>query len=357
MQIGGLAKGNMKILVAMSGGVDSTVAAKMLIDKGYEVAGAYMRMCAPLTDSSHDDSFEAQKVATELGIPFYVFDVQEEFQKNVLDYFCESYVNGKTPNPCIICNQTMKFGVFLREARKLGYEKIATGHYAKICNENGETLLGRSANRKKDQSYFLHGLTKEQIESAIFPLEDADKDEIRRIAAECGFENAEKKDSQDICFVESAPGAYVEFIEKHTGNDMIAGNFVDVDGNVIGKHEGIARYTVGQRKGVNMSFGSGKPLYVVAKNAKEQTVVMGDNELLFSDTVRVKKFNLLYKDYKKENLTAKHRYGQVDVPASLEFTEDGGAVINFVSAQRAVTPGQFAVVYDGEIVVGGGEIV
>lgn len=341
----------MKVLVAMSGGVDSTVAAKMLIDKGYEVAGAYMHMTE---GSQHED---AEKAAKKLGIPFFVFDVADEFRRNVLDYFCNSYINGKTPNPCVICNQTMKFGVFLREARKLGYEKIATGHYAKIDRTNDVAVLKRSENRKKDQSYFLHGLTTEQVASAIFPLEDANKDEIRQIAASCGFENAEKKDSQDICFVESAPGAYVEFIENYKGMPMIRGKFTDVAGNVMGEHRGIARYTIGQRKGVNMSFGTGEPLYVIAKNAAEQTVVMGNNDMLFTREVNVRCFNLLYKNFDKDNLTAKHRYGQVDVPAELFFTEDGGALLRFETPQRAVTPGQFVVVYDGDIVVGGGEIL
>lgn len=341
----------MKVLVAMSGGVDSAVAAKMLMDKGYEVAGAYMKM---LDNASFED---AERVAARLGIPFYVFDVVKEFSNSVLDYFCASYIEGKTPNPCIVCNQTMKFGVFLREAEKLGYDKIATGHYAKICQERGGVVLKRSENRKKDQSYFLHGLKEEQLEKALFPLEDANKDEIRRIASECGFENAQKKDSQDICFVQTAPGAYVNFIETYTKKKMIPGVFKDVDGNLLGEHQGIARYTIGQRKGVNMSFGCGRPLYVVAKRGSDNAVVMGENELLFSKIVKVKSFNMLYSQFDNNNITAKHRYGQVDVPAELVMSDDGSAQIIFKTPQRAVTSGQFAVVYDGDIVVGGGEIL
>lgn len=342
----------MKILVAMSGGVDSTVAAKMLIDEGHSVAGAYMKML-PDNFESASDSSDARKAAEKLGIPFYEFDVSDEFRRNVLDYFCESYLNGSTPNPCIICNQTMKFGIFIDKAIELGYDYIATGHYAKIVRENNDVILMRSADLKKDQSYFLHGLTKEQIGRAIFPLEGADKDKVRKIAEECGFDNATKKDSQDICFVKTAPGAYVEFIEKFTEKTMQSGLFKDIEGNILGTHEGIARYTIGQRKGVKTAFG--KPLYVISKSATDQTVVMGENEMLFSDTVKVKNFNLIYKEFDGDNITAKHRYGQKDVPAKLVIDGEN-VLVKFESPQRAVTPGQFLVVYNGDIVVGGGEI-
>ena len=342
----------MKILVAMSGGVDSTVAAKMLIDEGHEVAGAYMKML-PDDFELASDSSDARKAAEKLGIPFYEFDVSNEFHKNVLEYFCESYIKGSTPNPCIICNQTMKFGIFIDKATELGFDYIATGHYAKIVRDGNDVFLMRSADLKKDQSYFLHGLKKEQLKRAIFPLEGADKEYVRKIAEECGFDNAAKKDSQDICFVKTAPGAYVEFIEKFIGQSMKSGLFKDVNGNILGTHEGIARYTIGQRKGVKTAFG--KPLYVVSKSAEDQTVVMGENEMLFSDTVKVSNFNLIFKDFDENNITAKHRYGQKDVPARLEI--DGNmAIVKFDTPQRAVTPGQFLVVYDGDIVVGGGEI-
>lgn len=342
----------MKILVAMSGGVDSTVAAKMLIDEGHEVAGAYMKML-PDDFELASDSSDARKAAEKLGIPFYEFDVSDEFHKNVLEYFCESYIKGSTPNPCIICNQTMKFGIFIDKATELGFDYIATGHYAKIVRDGNDVFLMRSADLKKDQSYFLHGLKKEQLKRAIFPLEGADKEYVRKIAEECGFDNAAKKDSQDICFVKTAPGAYVEFIEKFIGQSMKSGLFKDVNGNILGTHEGIARYTIGQRKGVKTAFG--KPLYVVSKSAEDQTVVMGENEMLFSESVKVNNFNLIFKEFDENNITAKHRYGQKDVSARLEI-DGNNAIIKFDTPQRAVTPGQFLVVYDGDIVVGGGEI-
>lgn len=342
----------MKILVAMSGGVDSTVAAKMLIEEGHEVAGAYMKML-PDDFELPSDSTDAKKAAEKLGVPFYEFDVSKLFSKNVLDYFCMSYLNGSTPNPCIICNQTMKFGIFIDKATEIGYDFIATGHYAKIVRDGDNILLMRSNDLKKDQSYFLHGLTKEQLSKSIFPLEGADKEKVRRIAEECGFENADKKDSQDICFVKTAPGAYVEFIEKYIGKSMEGGLFKDVNGNVLGNHEGIARYTIGQRKGVKTAFG--KPLYVISKSAVDNTVVMGENEMLFSDTVKVGNFNLIYDNFDSKNITAKHRYGQKDVAAQIEIN-GSTAIVKFDNPQRAVTPGQFLVVYDGDIVVGGGEI-
>lgn len=340
----------MRVLVAMSGGVDSTVAAKMLMDAGFEVGGAYMHMLPPELRSERDGR-DAADAAVKLGIPFYTFDVVSEFCSDVLQYFCDAYIAGRTPNPCVICNQKLKFGAFYEKAAQLGYEKIATGHYARVEERDGEVLLLRSENRKKDQSYFLHGLRKAQLERAVFPLENSEKGQVREIAASFGFLNAEKKDSQDICFVKN--GAYAEFIEAYTGRRLECGNFTDRSGAVIGTHAGIARYTIGQRKGVRTAFG--RPLYVVSKNAADQTVVMGENDALFSTEVHVRNFNLLYAGFDAGNLTAKHRYGQEDAAVSLELA-GADAVLRFEKPQRAVTPGQFAVVYDGEIVVGGGEI-
>lgn len=342
----------MRVLVAMSGGVDSTVAAMLLRDAGWEVGGAYMRMLPPELSAS-EDGREARRAAERLEIPFYEFDMVSDFREQVLDYFCGSYLGGSTPNPCVVCNRMIKFGAFYREAEKLGYERIATGHYARVLRAGSAPRLLRSAYREKDQSYFLHGLSLSQLERAVFPLEYYDKERVRAAAALFGFENADRKDSQDICFVKGGPGAYADFIEAYTGRKLEHGTFTDPQGRVLGTHEGIARYTIGQRKGVRTAFG--RPLYVIAKNAADHTVVMGEDALLYSDTVRVKEFNLLYPDYDPDHLTAKHRYGQPDMPAALSL--DGSeAVITFKKPQRAVTPGQFAVVYDGETVVGGGEI-
>ncbi|MBE7064546.1 MAG: tRNA 2-thiouridine(34) synthase MnmA [Ruminococcaceae bacterium] len=347
-----------KVLVAISGGVDSSVAAKILIEKGYEVAAATMVLLP-------DDEVRVEKarsVAEKLGIDFYVFDFIKEFEEDVISYFVESYLSGETPNPCVMCNQKFKFGRFLDKAEELGYDFIATGHYAKIGKDSsGRMMLKRSDNLKKDQSYFLYGMTQHQLERTIFPLESLEKDDVRAIAVASGLSNAEQKDSQDICFVQQ--GKYIEFIDGYLaerGLQQKPGKFVDTEGNVIGKHNGIAGYTIGQRKGVGMSLGAGIPLYVVEKDAAKNRIIMGSDELLFKKELTIANPNFISVEMLTEpvNVTAKTRYNQKDIPASIMYDDLSKTVkVYFDNPQRAVTPGQTAVFYDGEKILGGGVII
>lgn len=346
----------MKVLVGLSGGVDSAVAASYLLEAGYEVGGAYMRMCEG--GGKMSDSTDARKVAELLQIPFYELDMRDAFREAVLDYFTQSYRAGLTPNPCVRCNEKLKFGAFLQVAQDLGYPCIATGHYARIIRgEDGLYRLRKGDNREKDQSYFLYHLTQEQLAKSIFPLEGVDKEQIRAKARALGIHVAEKKDSQDICFVEQ--GKYIEFIEDYTGEISVPGDFVDTDGNVIGRHKGIERYTVGQRKGVETAFG--RPLYVVSKDAESRRVVMGEHADLMTDVLyasRVRLHPAYEASIRQGNFACmgRHRYGQKDIPVRVSL--DGDLLkVQFETVQRAVTPGQIVVLYDGDVVVGGGEII
>ncbi len=346
----------MKVLVGLSGGVDSAVAASYLIESGYEVGGAYMRMCDG--GGKMSDSTDARKVAELLQIPFYELDMHDVFREEVLNYFTQSYRAGLTPNPCVRCNEKLKFGAFLKAAQDLGYDRIATGHYARISQgEDGLYRLQKADNREKDQSYFLYHLTQEQLAKSIFPLEGVDKEQIRSIARAIGLHVAEKKDSQDICFVEQ--GKYIEFIEDFTGETSTPGDFVDTQGNVIGHHKGIERYTIGQRKGVETAFG--RPLYVVSKDAQSRRVVMGEHTDLMTDVLHAERVTI-HPAYEARiragnfACVGRHRYGQKDIPALVSL--DGDLLkVQFATKQRAVTPGQIVVLYDGTIVVGGGEII
>lgn len=345
----------MKVLVGLSGGVDSAVAASYLIEAGYEVGGAYMRMCDG--GGKMSDSTDARKVAELLQIPFYELDMRDVFREEVLNYFTGSYRAGLTPNPCVRCNEKLKFGAFLKAAEELGYDRIATGHYARISKgEDGLYRLQKADNREKDQSYFLYHLTQEQLSKSIFPLEGVDKEQIREKARNLGIHVAEKKDSQDICFVEQ--GKYIEFIEDFTGEASAPGDFVDTQGNVIGHHKGIERYTIGQRKGVETAFG--RPLYVVSKDAESRRVVMGEHTDLMTDVLHAARVTL-HPAYEARiqagnfACMGRHRYGQKDIPVRVSF--DGDFLkVQFDTPQRAVTPGQIVVLYDGDAVVGGGEI-
>jgi len=355
------AKQNKKVLVAMSGGVDSTVAVRLLKERGCDVSGAIMRL---LPDADAQIK-RAEAAAKKLGIDFYVFDFEKEFRENVKKYFCESYENGRTPNPCVICNQTLKFGLFLNKAMSLGFDFIATGHYAKIERDaDRNPRLKKAANVKKDQSYFLYGLTPEIMEKVIFPLDGVEsKDDVRELARLSGVENAEERDSQDICFVPD--GNYIGFIEDwyaETGKARRPGSFIDVNGKVLGTHGGMERFTIGQRKGVGMTLGE-EPMYVIAKRPEDGAVIMGPDELLYSSSLTVinPNFPWLRKGetppMSKTGLQIKTRSGQKSVPGSLEYDESTGTVTaRFDTPIRAAAPGQFAVFYDGDEVYCGGEI-
>ena len=337
-----------KILVAMSGGVDSAAACVLLQQQGYTVGGATML----LRDGAEPEVEDARRAAEVLGIEFYCFDLRKEFEACVIADFTRVYQSGGTPNPCVICNQTMKFGHFLDKALALGYDGIATGHYARIFGENGRYLLKIAADRAKDQSYMLCGLTQFQLAHTLFPLgEVTSKDETRLLAEQAGLDVAKKRDSQDICFVPD--GDYMKYLTEH-GLVPQKGNFITPEGKILGEHRGLEAYTVGQRRGLGMAFG--QRAYVLGKRGTD--VVIGENEQLFSATVCVKNVNYIPFDALTEpmRVQAKLRYSAKTADAWLRPTEDG-CILEFDAPQRAVTSGQTAVFYDGESVLGGGVIM
>ncbi len=336
----------------MSGGVDSSVSAHLLLEKGYDVAGVTLYLCKGAEETN---SVDAKAVCKKLGIEHFAFDLQEEFSRFVISDFTSQYINGKTPNPCLECNKHIKFGEMIEIASRLGYDKIATGHYARIKEENGRYLLLRAKDLSKDQSYVLYMLTQKQLSKSVFPLGKYEKSEIREIAQNNGFINADRPDSQDICFVPD--GDYASFIEKNTGFESVEGDYVDINGNYLGKHKGVIHYTLGQRKGLGIALG--KPQFVIDKDSETNCVVLGDEEHLFSKEVIVKDVNFIPFDNLSSEMrvTAKLRYRHNAQPATINPLEDGMVKIVFDEPQRAASPGQAAVFYDGEIVVGGGIIV
>ena len=355
-----------KVMIGMSGGVDSSAAALLLKEQGYEVIGVTLEMfsdddIAVCTNAKNNGNLsgagDAERVAEKLGFQYITVDMKECFRKYVMEYFCNSYLSGRTPNPCIECNRCVKFGEMLKIAQKNGCDYIATGHYA-VCEydeKRGRYLLKRSADRSKDQTYMLYSLTQEQLAHIIFPLGNMEKSAVREIAAENGLINADKPDSQDICFVPD--GKYVEFIEKFTGEKAQSGNYVDMSGKILGKHKGHINYTPGQRKGLGIALG--KPAYVVKKDCKTNTVVLGDESDLYTMSLIAENVNLISVEEITEpmRITAKARYSQKDCAATLSKAEDGRYLVEFDEPQRAVTSGQAVVFYDGDIVVGGGTII
>lgn len=355
----------MKALIGMSGGVDSSVAALLMLEAGCECIGATMRLYGGQTVSSEggktccslDDVEDARAVAHRLGIRHYVFNFTDEFQRQVMDKFVDTYYQGGTPNPCIDCNRYLKFGKLLQRAQELGCDWVVSGHYARVERDGatGRYLLKRAADRAKDQTYFLACLTQEQLSRTQFPLGALTKEQVRRIAEEHGFVNARKHDSQDICFVPG--GDYTAFLREYTGKASEPGDFINLQGEVVGRHRGTVCYTIGQRKGLGLSMG--EPVYVCGKDMAAGTVTVGPNEALFSRELVAKDWVFFPFEKLTEPLavTAKIRHSQFDQPATV-YPEDGGlARVVFDEPQRAISPGQAVVLYQGDTVIGGGTIV
>lgn len=342
---------NHKVLIAMSGGVDSSVAAHLMC-RTFDCVGATMR----LFDKTSEDTEDARAVANRLGIPFYVFDFQKPFREKVMDKFVACYECGLTPNPCIDCNRHLKFHELLEEAKRLDCDHIATGHYASIRfdSKTGRYLLYKAADKSKDQSYFLYTLTQDQLAHTLFPLGDLTKEQVRQIAQAQGFVNARKRDSQDICFVPD--GDYFAFLKAHTGKEYAAGDFLDLNGNVVGRHNGAVAYTRGQRKGLGIAMGT--PAYVCSKDMENNTVTVGSNDALFSCELRANDWNFFPFDTLTEpmRVLAKARSRMVAQPATVYPEDNGSARVIFDEPQRAITTGQAVVLYDGDQVIGGGTI-
>ena len=342
----------------MSGGVDSSVAAALMKERceciGITLklfdAGKDARGCCGLADVK-----DAQQAAHALGIPHYTLNFTEAFGREVIGRFIETYESGATPNPCIDCNRYIKFNRLLFRARELDFDILATGHYARTEKDpSGRWLLKKALDEKKDQSYVLYCLTQEQLWSTRFPLGELTKNEVRKIAGKCGFVNAEKKESQDICFVPD--GDYGTFMENYTGKHYPEGDIIGADGNVIGRHRGIVRYTLGQRRGLGVAVN--RPVYVTAKNMADNTVTLGDEKDLYVKTLTATGINLIACDNLEKPLrcTARTRYLQREKPAIAEQTGPDEIRVTFDEGHRAITPGQAVVLYDGDIVIGGGTI-
>ena len=348
-----------RVFAAMSGGVDSAAAALLLLQAGCDVTGVTLRLHGfrdrPGLCGSADEIGTARSVAAALGIPHVVLDLSERFREKVMDRFVSEYVRGRTPNPCVDCNREIKFGALLDWALDQGADAMATGHYARVRFDGalGRWQLLRGADRRKDQTYFLYQLTQHQLSHLLLPAGDYEKPALRALAAAHGLSNAQRADSQDICFVPD--GEYVSFLRQQ-GAELVPGDFVDEAGRVLGRHKGLPCYTLGQRKGLGVSAGA--PLYVLAKDPARNAVVLGADSALYTSELTAERVNWLSIPVPDGPLsvTARTRYSQREAAAHVEPLPGGRARVVFRDPQRAVTPGQAVVFYDGDLVLGGGTI-
>ena len=352
-----------RVVVAMSGGVDSSTTAWLLKEKGYEVIGA--TMCIGMTDKTQGgparccgvaDIEDARRVALELGIPFYVFHLREEFEKEVVQYFCDEYAKGKTPNPCILCNEKVKFGSFLKRALELEADFIATGHYARLDFDEkmGHYFLRKGVDLKKDQSYVLFSLTQDQFRHTLFPLGELRKEEVRKKALQRGLRVHDKPESQEVCFIQES--SYHSFLSERFEKSFEPGPMIDRKGNVLGRHKGIPFYTIGQRRGLRLA--RGKPLYVIGIDREKNTIIIGEEEEVYGDTFIVESVNWIvpWERIPFHQTQVKIRYNHPGSEAGLSSRAEGELEVKFKSPQKAITPGQAAVFYDGDTVLGGGWI-
>lgn len=350
----------------MSGGVDSSVAACLLKEQGYDVIGVTMQIWQDEDPEEVEENGgccglsaveDARRVAWSLGIPYYVMNFRKEFKESVMDYFVEEYLHGHTPNPCIACNRHVKWEALLARSMEIGADYIATGHYARVMQlPNGRYTIQNSVTAAKDQTYALYNLTQEQLSRTLMPVGAYTKDEIRQIAEDMGLEVAKKKDSMEICFIPD--NDYAGFIERSVENVPGPGNFVDKDGNVLGRHKGITHYTVGQRKGLNLAMG--RPVFVTEIRPETGEVVIGDNEDVFSDYLVCGNVNWMAVDGlhgEEKTVMAKIRYSHKGAPCVIRELEDGRVECRFETPQRAITPGQAVVFYENDYVFGGGTIL
>ena len=353
-----------KVIIAMSGGVDSSVAALLMRERGYTCIGATMKLfhnedvglCREHTCCSLEDVEDARSVAYALDMPYYVFNFSDRFKTDVIDRFVSAYEHGVTPNPCIDCNRYLKFDKLFQRMQELEYDDVVTGHYARIEYNpaSGRYELKKSADASKDQSYVLWSLTQEQLAHVQFPLGDMVKSEVRALAEAHGFINAKKHDSQDICFVQN--GSYADFIEQYTGKTYPPGDFVDTRGRILGQHRGIIRYTIGQRKGLGLALS--EPMYVKSVDPEINTVTLGTEQELYTRSLVATGINLIAVPTLSGvvRVKAKVRYRQPEQWATVTRTGADAFTVVFDEPQRAVTRGQSVVLYDGDLVLGGGII-